>query len=283
MGELAEEPGEGLYRFGVAGDSFNTAVYLARAGLSVEFLTLLGDDILSDTIMARLAEEGIDGSRIGRLPGRQAGLYLISNDPDGERHFTYWRDHSPARNLFDRPVDLPGVANFYFTGITLAVCRNGIANLVDLLGRLRRTGCSILFDPNYRPGLWDTVEQAQEHFRQVLPLCDMVLPTLEDDLQLWAVDEIEGARRFYAGMGVKELVIKAPGLVTHVWSATETVEKRAEKVLASDTTGAGDSFNAGYLSVRLRGGGVEEAIAAAQSLSARVVQHRGAIIPRSQQ
>jgi 2-dehydro-3-deoxygluconokinase len=280
MVELASEPGHSLYRQSFAGDSFNTAVYLARGGLQVEYLTCLGEDGLSDAIMARLQEEGIDGSRVRRMAGRQPGLYLIRNDASGERYFSYWRDHSPARELFDQPVDLTGIANFYFTGITLAVCRAGLDNLVDLLEQLRRDGCVIIFDPNYRPTLWASLEQAQEHYRKVLPLCDTVLPTLDDDIQLWGITSVDACRHFYLGMGVKELVIKAPGLVAHACSGPVQVVKQAAEVAAVDTTGAGDSFNAGYLASRLRGADMDQAIDAAQALSAMVVQRRGAIAPR---
>ena len=279
MTELAAERGAHLYRQGFAGDSFNTAVYLARAGLPVEYLTCLGDDALSDAIMARLTEEGIDSSRIRRLPGRQPGLYLIRNDAQGERHFSYWREHSPARELFDHPVNLEGLTHFYFTGITLAVCRTGLENLLDTLQRLRSEGCSIIFDPNYRPALWQSLAQAQDYNRKVLPLCDTVLPTLDDDTQLWGITGVDACRQHYFDMGVRELVIKAPDLVAHAFSAAEQVVKHAPAVAAVDTTGAGDSFNAGYLAARLRGAGMSEAVTAAQALSAMVVQHRGAIAP----
>ena len=49
-----------------------------------------------------------------------------------------------------------------------------------------------------------------------------------------------------------------------------------------DTTGAGDSFNAGYIATRLAGETPEVALARAQALAAEVVQHRGAIMPREQ-
>ena len=73
--------------------------------------------------------------------------------------------------------------------------------------------------------------------------------------------------------------MKAPDLTAHAWSPTGYVARRAPRVEALDTTGAGDAFNAGYLSVRLRGGDIESALGEAQALSARVVQYQGAILP----
>ena len=97
MIEFAADAGGSSYHRGIAGDSFNTAVYLARAGLSVEYLTCLGDDPLSDDIMARLQEERIGSSHIRRLENRQPGLYLISNEERGKRHFSNWSGESTAR------------------------------------------------------------------------------------------------------------------------------------------------------------------------------------------
>jgi 2-dehydro-3-deoxygluconokinase len=282
MIEFAEHPSGSFYQRGIAGDSFNTAVYLARAGLSVEYLTCLGDDLLSDGIMARLQEERIKSGHIRRLENRQPGLYLISNDEAGERQFSYWRGQSPARELFDQAVELPGVTDFYFTGVTLGVCRSGFENLVGLLHQLRHRGCGVIFDPNYRLNLWENQRQAQEYCRQVLPLCTTVLATLDDDARLWGIEEVDACREFYLGFGLQELVIKASDLTAHAFSGGEQVVKSARRVSALDTTGAGDSFNAGYLAARFQGKSMDEAISNAQALAARVVQYRGAIIPKKE-
>src|SRR5262249_55467692 len=89
-------------RFSIScgGDTFNTAVYLARAGIEVAFASALGDDTYSDSIMALAAAEGISGKHILRVPGRLPGLALIENGPAGERSFRYWREGAPARDLF---------------------------------------------------------------------------------------------------------------------------------------------------------------------------------------
>ena len=189
------------------------------------------------------------------------------------------RDRSPARELFDQPLALPRYDAFYFTGITLAVTQTGLANLVTGLGKLKSDGCRIIFDSNYRPGLWADHALAQEHYRAVLPLCDMVLPSLEDEIALWGHHSIQACRQMYQGFGVRELVIKGHGLTAHAFSDQGEIEQQAQAVDAIDTTGAGDSFNAGYLATRLRNGSIRDSLNAAQQLSAAVVQHRGAILP----
>lgn len=282
MVELAREAGGDTYRLAYAGDSFNTAVYMARRGIEVSYLTRLGDDAHSERIIAVLHDEGIDTSLIVRDTGRSPGLYLIENDAAGERQFSYWRDSSPARELFDAMPAIPVPGLFYFTGITLAVTRSGVEALGDLLTRLRAAGCMIVFDPNYRPRLWQDSAQARDHYRMVLPLCDTVLPTLEDDRALWELGSAAESQAFYSGFGAAEVVVKGDELLASAWHAGEVWEHKAEPVAALDTTGAGDSFNAAYLAARLAGQSPPEAIVEAQALAATVVQTRGAIAPREQ-
>ncbi|MFV8817501.1 sugar kinase [Haliea sp. E17] len=280
MLEFAPTGEPDCYRRGIAGDTFNTAVYLSRLGCQVSYLTRLGADPASTHILAALRDEGIDDSLILAVPGRQPGLYLIDNDPTGERRFSYWRDHSPARETFDTPPSVPAGDAFYFSGITLAVCRSGLHNLVEVLRGLREAGTRIAFDPNYRPALWREPQQARSCYEAVLPLCDIVLPTLDDESQLWGINDVGQCASFHRQFGVRELVIKAPDLSAHGFCDEQAAVCAAQPVSAVDTTGAGDAFNAGYLAGRLRGQVIDAAIRAGQALAAAVVQHRGAIIAR---
>ncbi len=282
MVELAPAAGERLYQQGFAGDTFNTAVYLARAGLQVRYLTRLGDDALSSAALAQMRLEGIDTDSVAISPGRVPGLYMISNDEQGERQFSYWRSASPARELFDTVPEVSPPDVFYFSGITLAVTAAGLDNLVAMLEQLRSRGTRIAFDPNYRPALWGERAMAQRHYLAVLPLCDMIFATSEDDALLWDIDDPSASQAFYREQGAAEVVIKGNGLTVYVSSEGEQYQSRADRVDAIDTTGAGDAFNAAYMAQRLRGAGIGESIAHAQALSASVVQHRGAIIPRDE-
>ena len=278
MLEFAPGGASELYQRSFAGDSFNTAVYMARAGLPTRYLTRLGDDTASMEIVAYMQAQGIDTSLVSHTPGRNPGLYLISNDSSGERTFSYYRDSSPARETFDEPIDLQADV-FYFTGITLAVTRSGLVNLVELLRTLQAGATRIVFDPNYRPTLWKDPAQARSHYEAVLGHCQTVLPTLGDDRMIWGVDSAQESVDFYRARGAQEIVVKGDDYSAHAWSQDDQAKRKADPVPAADTTGAGDAFNAGYLACRLQGHNMASSLAAAQALAARVVQHRGAILP----
>ncbi len=149
----------GQARIGFAGDTANTATYLARLGQPTAYLTNVGTDAFSDTMLARMQAEGIDTSLIGRLPDRLPGLYAIETDARGERSFRYWRNEAAARTLFSGTgptlADLDGFATVYVSGITLAILPDGVRRrLIAALGALRARGVRTVFDPNYRPRLW---------------------------------------------------------------------------------------------------------------------------------
>ena len=90
--------GGGLFARGYGGDTLNTAVYLARLGVDVDYLTALGDDALSDEMIAGWNAEGVGIRRVVRLSGKLPGLYLIQTDERGERRFFHWRENAAARS-----------------------------------------------------------------------------------------------------------------------------------------------------------------------------------------
>src|SRR3974390_3204549 len=98
-----KQAGSGLYSRGFGGDTLNTAVYLARLGASVDYITALGDDPLSDEMIAGWQAEGVGTARVARLAGKLPGIYLIATDEKGERRFFHWRESAAARSLLDLP------------------------------------------------------------------------------------------------------------------------------------------------------------------------------------
>lgn len=284
----------GTMRQGFGGDTLNTAVYLARCArpgrLSVSYATALGDDPLSDGLRHRWHDEGLQTSLVRRLPGRLPGLYLIEVDAAGERRFNYWRERSAAREYFDTAAgDTPlereaeHIDALHFSGISLAILPpQGAERLLALAARLRERGALVAFDNNYRPRLWPDADRARELFGRALAACSLALLTLDDEQALWGGEEAEAQLAATLAHPCPEVVVKRGALPTLVrcgsTSAREVPTVPGVKVV--DSTAAGDAFAGGYLAARLGGGSAVQAAAAGNLVAARVVQHRGALIPR---
>lgn len=274
------------------GDTLNTALYLARLLRRreghVAYVTALGDDPYSDTMLAGWAAEGIDTALVTRLPGRLPGLYAIRTDSAGERRFFYWRSAAAAREMLrdDRADQIrQSLADYgliYLSGITLSILETDQREILNgMLGHLRDRGAGIVFDSNYRARSWPSPEVARQAFGSVLALSRYALVTFEDEADLHGdADPTVTADRLHRS-GVEEVVVKqgARGcLVSAGGRRSHVPAERVEKVV--DTTAAGDSFNAGYLAARLLGEEPEAAAAFANRVAARVVRHQGAVIPQ---
>jgi 2-dehydro-3-deoxygluconokinase len=293
MVELAPAPeGAGLFRLGVGGDSFNTAVYMKRltkiGEARVHYVTALGQDTASARMIAAFRAEGLETDLVFRIEGAGPGLYLIETDPEGERRFHYWRGESAARRLMvgaragTLAHSLAGFDLVYLTGVSLAilepVARDRLLKLLEGL----RPETRLAFDPNHRPALWDGATAAAAGAR-LAGLGATVLASADDaQALLGEVDPAEAVRR-WRDAGAVEVVLRrgaAPCLIGAA-GTKETIEASArENVTVRDTTAAGDAFNAAYLLARLRGQAIGEAAAAGHALAARVIQTPGALLPR---
>ena len=278
----------GQARVGFAGDTLNTAVYLARLlPGAVSYLTNLGPDAVSDQMVTGFLAEGIDCSLIGRHPTRLPGIYSIEVDPAGERSFRYWREVSAARTLFcgigARFADLDRFGVIYLSGITIAILPPGVrAALTDRLAALRRAGHRIVFDSNYRPQLWPDADTARAAFSAMWRACSLALPSFDDEERLYPGTTLPEVLDRILAAGVPEIILKngaAGPMIRHAGADVVTALPRALRVV--DTTGAGDSFNAGYIAARIAGAEPVAAAAAGHALACRVITHHGAVIPRT--
>lgn len=281
---------DGRYGLGFGGDTFNTAVYLARAGVPVAYATALGDDPYSEGLLAFAGAEGVERDLVIQVPGRMPGLYLIETDEAGERRFYYWRETSPARDLFELP-DWARIAEslltarlVYFSGITLSLYSNvGLGRFLAVLEMARGKGVKVAFDGNYRPRGWKgDVARTRTVFMEALKRVDMALPTFDDEATLWGDASPDATVDRLQAFGIGEIVVKngRNNALIALQGQREQVPV-PEVVDPVDTTAAGDSFNAAYLASRLGGEEPAAAVANAHRLAGQKIRHRGAIMPRA--
>lgn len=277
------------------GDTLNTAIYMSRLGLHVDYVTALGEDAYSNWMIRQWQSEGVGCDLVYRYRASLPGLYVIENDDSGERYFHYWRDQAPVKQLLATEerrgalyAELQGYDFIYFSGITLSLFKDAeLKSLFEFLHAYCDQGGVIAFDSNFRPGQWPEYERARHWFSKAYRLSRIALPTLEDELSLYPKQSVDEAMSRLRLGERKELVVKkgAEGCLV-LWrdqSREYQIEERIEeKVSLVDTTAAGDSFNAAYIAARCQGKDPGLACKTAQNLASRVIQFRGAILPMDQ-
>lgn len=285
MIELSQGAGGQLTR-SYGGDTLNTAVYLARLGVSVDYVTALGTDPFSEEMVEAWKGEDVGTARVARIDGKLPGLYAIRTSEAGERSFYYWRENAAARMLLDLPQTdaiLAALASYdliYLSGVTLSLYgTEGRQRLIDALRKAREGATRVAFDTNFRVQGWPVLDIARQVYREMFAVADIVFASADDLTPLF------GARmhsELIDRMAAREVVLKlaAPGSVVRHNGVEDTVKAEPVSTVV-DTTAAGDSFSAAYLAARLNGVTPVEAARAGHRLAGVVVGHRGAIIPRA--
>ena len=286
MVELMQAEGD-LLRKGYAGDSFNTAYYARRflaADWSVDYLTAVGTDTVSDDMLAFMQTTGVGTGLIRRVEGRSPGLYMI-HLKDGERSFSYWRSVSAAKTLADDADHLRTAIEtadiIVFSGITLAILApDAVETLLSELRRAKAAGKLVVFDPNIRPRLWDDRQRMLDTISDGARASGLVMPSFDDEATHFGDADIAATIARYRGLGVENIVVKdgANGVTLNfagqdnIFVPTEKVEKIV------DTTSAGDSFNGAFLARYAIDGNAKTATEFAAKAAAAVIQHHGALI-----
>ena len=273
-------------QIGVGGDTLNTAIYLKRLlgpNADVDYLTVLGQDHFSNQVTKYIESEEIGSEVIRRTTLRAVGLYAINIDSKGERTFSYWRECSAARLLFQFEEDFIKLTRYdliYFSGISLAILPENIRDrLLDFLKK-RSPDLKVAFDSNYRHNLWESKEIAQKSIKRAFMCSDVALPSLDDELDLLELKTDSEVSCWFRDMNISQTVLKRGtsgprlvGIVNHdcKFSSLKNV---------TDSTAAGDSFNAGFLASYLMGYSVLDSARHGHDLAKVVVSHSGAICPK---
>ncbi len=275
---------DGHLKRGFAGDAFNTAVYLKRSApeMEVAFLTATGDESLSEAMAATWRSEGLSDRLVFRIPGERPALYLIETDAKGDRKFHYWRSETPAKQWLRQLLAAGGAEVLdkadlvYVSGISLAILSYADRQAaIQLLGSLKTR---VAFDPNIRPALWKSMEEAKNTFEAMVKIASIVLPSRQDYQLMYGMDDPDEQIHFTAGLTQGEIALTCDEDGCRLRVGDQTIALPTQAVTVVDTSGAGDSFNGAYLAARLAGKPLREAAEEAHRVAGIVIGQKGALV-----
>jgi fructokinase len=238
--------GNPLFEANPGGAPCNVLSMLSKLGHKTAFIGKVGKDFFGTQLKEAIEEVGISSEALFMDEEVHTTLALVHTYPDGDRDFSFYRNPGADMMLTEQeiPEELIQKSRIFHFG-TLSMTHSGVRSATKkAIDIAEKSGALISFDPNLRPPLWKSLDEAKEQVLYGLAHCK-VLKISDNEIQ-WltgkedftegvaAINEKyaiplilvsmgkEGSRAYYKG----QMVEVAPFL------RTDTVE----------TTGAGDTF-----------------------------------------
>lgn len=247
---------EGLAFLPLPGGSvFNTAIAAARLGAPTLFWYGLSTDLFGDQLRAALAMAGVD-ARLCQPVDRLSTLAFVTLK-EGQARYLFLDENTAGRML--TPGDIPAVpaevGALFVGGISLVGEPVGsamealAANVAgDGQGRL------IMLDPNIRPGFIRDEAAYRSRIQRLLALSDVVKLSDEDLLWLNGPGDLADQARQVQALGPHLVLVTQGARGVHAFAGDWDVQVAAPQVTVVDTVGAGDTFNAGFLTALAEAG-----------------------------
>lgn len=260
-----------------AGAESNLCIALSRLGHRTRWVSRLGDDPFGRFIQRTLATEGVD-VLAPTVPDANTGVFFKERALHGPRRVYYYRRNSAASRMDagDIAPELIAASRvIHLTGITPALsptCRQAVLRAIELARAARVT---ISFDPNVRLQLWSDEDTCREGLLPILREVDIVLLGHEDAAVLFpGIHEDDVLDRVLA-LGPTTAVLKMGDRgASGIWNG-EHLRVDAYPVQVVDTIGAGDGFDAGFLSGTLRGLSLHQCLELGAQVGAAAVGAEG--------
>jgi sugar/nucleoside kinase (ribokinase family) len=254
------------------GGAVNTSSALAKLGLDVEIIGMVGSDPLGDFLIDSLKRRGIRTQGVSRNPALNTSATMVIVDPDGERRFIHYFGANAGLTKSDVNLDMIKSASILHVASAFVIPGLDGQPLAEILGEARADGTIVCLDTS-----WDESRPWQEVLEPVLPYVDYFLPSLVEAQAITGYDDPRQAAAALLNFGVGTVVVK----LGHEGCLVSTSDDRtfhlpSHDVEAVDSTGAGDVFNAGFIAGIYMGQSIRESASMANAMGALCVTAYGA-------
>lgn len=237
-----------LFEANPGGAPCNVLAMLAKLGHQTAFIGKVGRDFFGEQLKKAIQEVGIDSGYLLSDDEVHTTLAMVHTLPGGDRDFSFYRNPGADMMLTEDEVPENLIANskiFHFG--TLSMTHEGVrAATKKAVASAKKNGALISFDPNLRPPLWKSIEEAREQAAYGISNCD-ILKISDNEIQ-WFTGEAD----FDAGIHLLKRQYDVPLILLSMGREGSRAYYRNLRVEAVpflqentvETTGAGDTFGA---------------------------------------
>ena len=224
----------------------NVLAMLAKLGKKTAFIGKVGDDFLGRHLKDVVEAVGIDTRNLLLDDQVHTTLAFVHTYPDGDRDFSFYRNPGADMNLRAQEIDGELIAQskiFHFGSLSLT--HPGVREATKkALAIAKEQGCLISYDPNLRPPLWNTLEEAKEQIAFGMTQCDIM--KISDNEMQW----FTGEEDYDAGIRILQETYHIPLILLSMGRDGSRAYYKGMKVEVApflqentiETTGAGDTF-----------------------------------------
>ena len=236
-----EKNGIITYERKAGGAPFNVACGLKKFGAEVKFVGSVGDDLIGQFLIKYAEDFGMDTTYIHQNAERNTTLAFVELNEEGERSFCFYRKNTADYFMPNVSDELIKKADIICIGSLMLADSNCVEYALDIIERAHNFGKMVAFDVNYRTDIYRDKESAVLTYKIVLAVADIVK---------FSEDEVETFTEDYVSSLIDKLVLITLGKNGSEWRYRgKRNQMPSIAVKPMDTTGAGDAFFAGALSI----------------------------------
>ena len=236
-----EKNGITTYERKAGGAPFNVACALKKFGRDVKFVGSVGDDLIGRFLIKYAKDFGMDTAYIHQSAERNTTLAFVELNEEGERSFCFYRKNTADYFMPEVSDELIKAVDIVCIGSLMLADTDCVEYALDVIRRAHAFGKTVAFDVNYRTDIFRDRESAVTAYKKILSVADIVK---------FSEDEVETFTEDYVNSLTDKLVLITLGKNGSEWRYKGTSNSIPTiTVKTVDTTGAGDAFFAGALSI----------------------------------
>ena len=236
-----EKNGIVTYERKAGGAPFNVACALNKFGAEVKFVGSVGDDLIGRFLIKYASDLGMDTTYIHQNTDRNTTLAFVELNEEGDRDFCFYRKNTADYCMPEVTDQLIKSADIVCIGSLMLADKKCVEYALDIIDRAHSMGKTVAFDVNYRTDIYRDKDSAVKTYKKILSKADIVKFS-EDEVETFTEEYVDGL--------CDKLVLITLGKEGSEWRYNG---KRGQvptiTVKPVDTTGAGDAFFAGALSI----------------------------------